>query len=154
MSPDAATPIANYLSGAAIAISLLSLGLTAFLAFRDRSRISAAASYLESFENIADAIYLHVVNDGRRPITIRRLVVESDRGNRFEHKFQRDGRAIRLVESEDIEIALDSENSEIAKWLDSKIAKAQIEDSRGTLYNIEGLVEVLNANAEHLRSAI
>ena len=153
-STDATMNIANYLSGAAISISLLSLGLTAYLAFRDRSHISAAATYLSSFENMADAVYIHIVNDGRRPVTIRRLVVESTTGSRFEFKFQRNGRAIRLVESEDFEMALDSKKSEITSWVEASVEKAYIEDSKGVLYIVEGFAEILNANAENIKNAI
>jgi hypothetical protein len=103
---------------------------------------------------MADAVYLHVVNDGRRAITIRRLVIVSDTGARFEHKFQREGRALRLVESEDVEIALDSNNSEIAKWLTSKMSKAHIEDSTGKLFVVDDLVEILNEHSKTLRNTI
>ena len=153
MSTEASMPIFSYLSVIAIAISMVSLGLHAYLAFRDRAQLSAACSYLCSFEHMTDAVSIHVVNAGRRPLTIRRLVVESDSGGQFKHKFQRaDGRALRLVESEDVEIILDSTNSEIAKWLDSKIFKAYIEDSKGKCHRVEGLVTILNENAQHLRN--
>jgi hypothetical protein len=144
----------DYLSSAAIVISIGSFCLSAYLAFRDRGHVTASAAYLESYEHMTDAVLVHAVNIGRRPVTVRRLIIESIKGEIFEHKLQNDGKPIRLIESEDIEIALDSENSEITKWAATSISIAYLEDSKGRLYEVEGLPEILRERTAQLQGAV
>ena len=136
------------LSASAILISLLSLTLSGYLAFRDRSHLSVKATYLSSWENIADAVFLHIVNDGRRPITARRLIIESLNGKTDQHELKRDERVVGLLESEDFEIALDANNSNIVEWARLQVSKAYVEDSKGRQYNVDGFVNSLGEYAK------
>ena len=132
------------LSASAILISLLSFVLSGYLAFRDRSHLSVDATYLPSWENMSDAIFLHMVNDGRRPITARRLIIEFMNGETEQHELKRAERVVRLLESEDFEIALDTNNSDIVKWTKLQVSRAYVEDSKGRQFNAEGFVKSLN----------
>jgi len=141
-------------SGIAITIALVSLGVSAFVAFRDRGTITAAARYLESYEHISDGVYVHIVNSGRRPVTIRRLLLTTEDGKEIERRIGENGNPVRLLESEDCEFQLNAQNSEIQEWSSSVIKKAVVEDSHGKQYEVSGLVEAINQNAEHLQQAL
>lgn len=143
----------DYLSGAAIGITVISLGLSVYLAIRDRGTVSASARYLPSFQNLSDGIYIHVVNSGRRPVTIRRLLLEAE-GERHEYKLENEKQPVRLMESEDCEFQINPDNSELLKWAKSKITKATVEDSRGNKYRVEDLAEIINANSANIQKAI
>lgn len=142
------------LAGAAIVISLCSLGITAYVAYRDRGTITATSRYLESYQHMSDGIYIHVVNSGRRPVTIRRLLLRPADGNVIERRLGENERPLRLLESEDHEFQLNAQNSDITEWSQLRIAEAVVEDSRGKEYKVAGLVEAINENAEHLHSAL
>ena len=103
--------------------NICSFVLSVYLAFRDRSHLSVEATYSSSWENMADAVFLHIVNDGRRPITPRRLIIETLNGETDQHELKRDDRVVRLLESEDFEIVLDANNSNIVEWADYKYQK-------------------------------
>ena len=142
------------LSGAAITIAIFGFGLSAYIAFRDRGTVTASARYLESYQHMSDGIYVHVVNSGRRPVTIRRLKFTTMAGSTIERPIRENGKPIRLLESEDYEFQLNAQNSEIQEWSRSTITKAVIEDSRGKEYHISELVDAINSNAQHLQSAL
>ena len=141
-------------SGVAVSISLISLCVSIYVALRDRGSITAWARYLSSFENLSDGILVHVVNSGRRPETVRRLLLHTIDGKQYEHKLERGDQAIRLLESEDYEFQINLENSELRNWAESHIVRAQIQSSRGKLYEVENLAAIVNANAETIRKAI
>jgi hypothetical protein len=142
------------LAGFAIVISLFSLGISAYVAYRDHGKVSASARYLESYQHMSDGIYIHVVNSGRRPVTIRRLILKTSDGKVIEEPLRNNKNPIRLLESEDYEFQLNAQNSEIHEWSKSTITKAIVEDSRGKAYNVSNLVEAINSNAEHLQAAL
>lgn len=142
------------LSGIAITISVVSLGLSVFVVFRDKGTVSASSRYLPSFQNLSDGIYVHIVNSGRRPVTVRRLVLEIEDGNSYEHKLEKERQPVRLLESEEYEFQLNPQNSEILKWAESKIVKAVVEDSRGKQFKVEDLAEILNTNSNNIQKAI
>lgn len=142
------------LSGAAIVISLVSLGISAYVAYRDKGTITATSRYLESYQHMSDGIYIHVVNSGRRPVTLRRLLLRATDGSLIERGLGKDERSLRLLESEDHEFQLNPQNSDITEWSQMKFSEAVVEDSRGKKYQITGLVEAINENAEHLQSAL
>ena len=97
---------------------------------------------------MADAVFLHIVNDGRRPITPRRLIIETLNGETDQHELKRDDRVVRLLESEDFEIALDANNSNIVEWARLQVSKAYVEDSKGRKYNADDFVNSLGKYAE------
>ena len=55
------------MSIAALLLSIFSLGFSWYAIFRDRYKLDASAEYLESFENMADAVIIRIANVGRRP---------------------------------------------------------------------------------------
>lgn len=138
------------LSACAILIALFSFALSAYLAFRDRSHLSVEATYLPSWENMSDAIFLHIVNDGRRPLTARRLIVESLNGETDQHDLKRNNKAVRLMESEDFEVGLDANNSNIVEWTRLRISRAYVEDSKGRQFDAHGFVNSLDKFARNL----
>jgi hypothetical protein len=141
------------LSSIAIAIAVVSLGLSIYVAVRDRGTVSASARYLPSFQNLSDGIFIHVVNSGRRPVTVRRLLLEAE-GKSYEHKLEIEKQRVRLMESEDYEFQVNPENSELLKWAESKVVKAVVEDSRGRKYKVEDLAKIINENSTNIQKAI
>ena len=108
---------------------------------------------MSSWENMADAIFLHIVNDGRRPITAKRLILEFLNGEKDQYELKRDERVVRLLESEDFEIALHANNSDIVEWARSQVSKAYVEDSKSRQFNAEGFVKSLSEyakNSQHM----
>lgn len=141
-------------SGIAITIALLSLGISAYVAIRDRGTITATARYLESYQHMSDGVYVHIVNSGRRPVTIRRLLLSTEDGKQIDHRIGENDKPVGLLESENCEFQLNAKNSEILEWSASVIKKAVVEDSRGTKYQVTGLAEAINQNAEHFQQAL
>lgn len=87
-------------------------------------------------------------------MTVRRLVLEIEDGNSYEHKLEKERQPVRLLESEEYEFQLNPQNSEILKWAESKIVKAVVEDSRGKQFKVEDLAEILNTNSNNIQKAI
>ena len=58
----------------------------------------------------------------------RRLIIESLNGKTDQHELKRDERVVGLLESEDFEIALDANNSNIVEWARLQVSKAYVED--------------------------
>lgn len=141
------------LSGIAIAISVVSLGLAIYVTVRDRGAVSASARYLPSFQSLSDGIYIHVVNSGRRPVTVRRLLLEAE-GRSYEHRLEKEKQPVRLMESEDYEFQVNPQNSEMLKWAESKILEAAVEDSRGKKYTVDFLAKIINENSANIQKAI
>jgi hypothetical protein len=142
------------LSGAAIIIAILGLGVSIYVAYRDRSTVTASARYLKSYQDMSDGIYIHVVNSGRRPVTMRRLLLRTSTGSVIEHRLDKDGKPLRLLENEDHKLQLNTQNSKIKEWSQSMISDAIVEDSRGKEYRVIDLAETINRNAKHLQSAL
>lgn len=142
--------VSAYLSGAAIAISVLSLGLSGYLAFRDRGHIMASARYPTRFSPIS----IHAVNSGRRPVTLRRLILKTQDGKRYEYPFLKGESPIRLMESEDHEFPLSVSDTEVQQWAKTKIIKAELADSRGKKYAVEDMVEISNTYAADRTASI
>ena len=138
------------LSASAVLIALLSFALSGYLAFRDRSHLTVEARYLCSYENMSDAIYLHIVNDGRRPITVKRLVIKLLNGETVQYKLKSNDKDVRLMESQDFEMSLDSINSDINEWARMRASKAYVVDSKDRKYNTDGFVDSLSEYARNL----
>lgn len=128
------------LSITAIVISGISFALSAYLAIRDRGDVTASARYPERFKKI----FVHVVNSGRRPVTLRHLIVETQDGARYEYKILNGDAPIRLMESEDHEFPLPSKDTEIDKFAKTKVIAAELEDSRGKKYVVKDLANLIN----------
>ncbi len=67
-------PSTSVLSIIAIAISLVSFGLSSYLTWRDRSRVRAE-SFVRQHERTGEfsSVFVTVTNAGRRPLILRRL---------------------------------------------------------------------------------
>lgn len=145
-------------SGAALAISIISiianLGLGAYVAFRDRGHIVASGRKPEG--PIFDAVLVHAVNTGRRPVTLRRLILKTRDGTSYERPlFSRQGNTVRLMESEDYEFRLDLlEDPDSGKWAATGLVSATLEDSRGKVYQAHDLAEIIGAVARKLHAPI
>ncbi|TNE52540.1 MAG: hypothetical protein EP341_06725 [Sphingomonadales bacterium] len=81
-------------------------------------------------------------------------MITTEDGKEIERRIGENGNPVRLLESEDCEFQLNTQNSELQEWSSSVIKKAVVEDSRGKQYEVSGLVEAINQNAEHLRQAL
>lgn len=103
---------------------------------------------------MADAVFLHLVNDGRRPIIAKRLILVSLNGETDQHELKRDDRVLRLLESEDFEIGLDANNSNIVEWAKLQVLKAYVEDSKGRQYNADGFVNSLGEYAKNIQNPL
>ncbi len=132
--------------------------------FRDRTRLDVSGSYKESFANMADGLYVKIVNSGRRPITLYALVFYGEDGKH--HKFKitnsinerkdslfegRDNRHPSLSESQFFEFLLDSQNFDFGPIELESIKSIKVETSTGNLKEIKGLSKEVNQNAAHLK---
>jgi hypothetical protein len=133
----------NNLSVAAIAISLISLGLSAYIAVRDRGHITASARYPKRFNPVS----VHAVNSGRRPVTLRRLILKTQDGQSYEYPLLNGETPVRLMESEDYEFPLPVSDTEVQQWAKTKIIKAELVDSYGKKHVVEDMVKISNKYA-------
>jgi len=123
-------------SFAAFFVSLASLGVSWFVALRDRRDIVASAKESQAFH----PVIVHIVNVGRRPITIKQLTIKTLNGEVFNLPVENR----RLMESEFYEFEFSPPNDVIKQWSNSKIIKVQVEDSCGKFYMVKSLVELAN----------
>lgn len=63
----------DVLSSFALVVSLGSLSVSAYVAFRDRPRLKVASQFFRASEYGPDRIVLTLINRGRRPIILRLL---------------------------------------------------------------------------------
>ena len=127
----------------AITISILSLGFSIYALIRDKRAVSASAEFLHSFADMANGIHILVTNVGRRPITIRELVLVTSEGEkvplpRGEHK------PVRLLESECYELVVDEKNLPERNWKQSTVRGAVVIDSHRKEYRVSGFVKAFN----------
>ncbi|EMN7239581.1 hypothetical protein ABRZ67_22445 [Vibrio vulnificus] len=146
----------------AIFISILSLSLSLFVAFRDATRFSVVTRYLESFENMSDAVYLKIVNTGRRPITLDRIDFKfSDsptqsiklnthtmrRADPFDNSI---AQPITLSESQFFEFTLDSRTHDFSNYDFSKLVEVKTLISRGKGVSLRTLTKSLRSKGNNL----
>lgn len=148
-----------------ICISVASLCIAFYVMFRDRTRFDVSGSYSESFANMADGIYIKIVNSGRRPITLYSLIFTCKNGQT--HKFritnsigQRAGSPFEggdlglpcLSESQFFEFLLDRSNFDFGICNLETVASIKVESSTGASKQVKGLAEEIKRNAHHLKS--
>lgn len=149
-----------------ICISVASLCIAFYVMFRDRARFDVSGSYRESFANMADGIYIKIVNSGRRPITLYSLVFTCADGKA--HKFRitnsisqgaespfenRDLGQPCLSESQFFEFLLDSTNFDFGACDLESVASIEVESSTGTWKQVKGLAKEVRKNAHYLKSS-
>ncbi|MGD8122966.1 hypothetical protein [Vibrio sp. TRT 2004] len=146
----------------AIFISILSFSLSLFVAFRDATRFAVVARYLESYENMSDAVYLKIVNTGRRPITLDRIDFKFTGGPiqsikldthtmRRTDPFDRSiAQPITLSESQFFELTLDSRVHDFGDFEFSKLAEVKVLISRGRGSSLRALTKSLKSKGHNL----
>ena len=95
-----------------------------------------------------------MVNSGRRPITLRRLIFLREDGTPYEYPLGAKG-SIRLMENEDHEFTLSLlDNEELQRCVMAGIVDAVIEDSHGASWPVEDLLEIVKRNVGKLTAPI
>ncbi len=98
---------ADKLAVYAAVVSTLSVGWNIYNGWRDRYRLRATSYYrnevADDEEGYAGTIYYHVVNHGRRPITIKRVMAKNLTGSM--QRFSEDLN-YRLEEGQDVDFTL------------------------------------------------
>lgn len=148
-------------------IALCSLAISFYVMFRDKRRIDIEASYLNSFEHMADGIYLKVVNSGRRPVTLHKLVfgfsdgdiqetrIHNSINERLSTPFEkRDDSHPCLSESQIFEIRLDSTNFHFDEMKLDKLIFLKLIDSTGKSKKLTSLANSIKTNAKYLKGKI
>jgi hypothetical protein len=140
----------NGFAVAAFVVSMASLALSTYAVVRDRGTITASARYPKRFRKVL----IHVVNSGRRPVTLRRLVLQARGGEHYEYPLLKGEESVRLMESEAFEGPLPAPDQDVSQWANTEFSKCEIEDSRGKKYSVDGLAKLLSEYATDLSTAI
>jgi hypothetical protein len=69
--PDPLAVVALCVAGGSLFVSALSLGLSSYVAFRDRARLKITSQFFEASEYGPDRIITTMMNIGRRPVILR-----------------------------------------------------------------------------------
>lgn len=112
--------VSEYLSVVAITISIASLGVSSYVALRDRARLKIASRFIPESEYGPSYIVAAMVNLGRRPVILRAIggsegdkwaceYLDSSNGGkrlgeheRYEHKFDREATVNSNPDGEDM----------------------------------------------------
>ena len=119
---------------------------------RDRYRVSASASTV-SDRRFTDSVIVHVVNSGRRPLTLRVLFLVARDGTRCEFPFSKQG-PIRLMENQDHEFTLSLLDQDVHRCVAGGLMKTGLMDSRGKEWPVSGLTEIVVRNVRKLTAPI
>ncbi len=126
----------NYLSIAAIVISLISLWFSIYFGFRDRGKIRTNCEILIG-ENTPDVLVVSAVNMGRRPIVITFFGIEYEDGESIANDLGKDGKGIRLGEKEKYEERIKIQYNYLFNDSDSMIYDFWFEDSMNKQYQVK-----------------
>ncbi|WP_175852465.1 hypothetical protein [Burkholderia cepacia] len=97
---EAMPTFAEYMSGAAFAVSLTSLCLSGHVAFRDRARLNVSSKFIPASDYGPDRIVVTMVNTGRRPVILR-LIGGADAAGKWSAEYLgREDGGLRLGEHE------------------------------------------------------
>jgi len=130
------------------------LGSLCWVATRDTYRVAVEGRYLSSFEHLSDGIYIRVVNSGRRPVTLRYLVLSLKTGEKHELPINPadPNHHPLLAESQFYEVQYNDKNIDFGEVPWGQVTRVEIEESRGWRYEIADLAEVISENADYLSS--
>ncbi len=146
-----------------ICIAVVSLCIAFYALFRDRTRFDVFGSYIESFANMVDGIYIRIVNSGRRPITLHRItfICKGGKAHKFKISNSIGARASSPFDNQDLshpclnesqlfEFMLDSTNFDFSSFEIESVIKVLIESSTGSSIEVKGLAADIKKNAHHL----
>ncbi|WP_157776341.1 hypothetical protein [Burkholderia stabilis] len=102
---------AEYMSGAAFAVSFASLCVSGHVAFRDRARLSVFSKFIPASDYGPNRIVVTMVNTGRRPVILR-LIGGADAAGKWSAEYlgHKDG-GLRLGEHERYEHTFNKEDT-------------------------------------------
>jgi hypothetical protein len=133
------------ISSIALSLSVISLGLSLYVIRRDKGVSATASACMDSNELIGYKIGIYVVNLGRKPTTLRGIMVENYNGEVFRHKLKDEkGEHIKLSQSDFYEFFLTQDNSEITEWAKSKIKSVKIVDSSDDTWDVKDFANTIN----------
>lgn len=128
----------DILSSIAIVVSLGSLGVSAYVAFRDRPRLKVSGQFFRASRNDPSRIVLTLINVGQRPVILRQLGGTSKVG-KWSVAFPGQGPGgLRLGEHERYEHTIKKEDTvsfDVDKD-DTSLGSLWIEDSLGNRYHV------------------
>lgn len=128
----------DVLSSVALVVSLGSLSVSAYVAFRDRPRLKVSSRFLRASEYGPDRIVLTLINAGRRPVILRLLGGTSKIGKWSATFLGKDEGGLRLGEHEHYEHTIEKEDT-VTFDLDSDDIVFEclwVEDSLGNRYHV------------------
>lgn len=127
----------DYLSIAAILISIAGFALSFFVVFRDRPRLKVTSKYLDACEYGAAKIQVVLTNRGRRPVIVR-LLGGHDSNREYGGKFFKpDEGGLRLGEDERHELYIERDDTVLFAPDDDVVYDEMwVEDSLGNRHAI------------------
>jgi hypothetical protein len=133
------------ISSISLSLSAISLGLSLYVIRRDKGVSATASACMDGNELIGYKIGVYIVNLGRKPVTLRGIVVENYDGEVFRHRLKdvKDDN-IKLSQSEFYEFILAQDNSEITQWAKSKIKSVKVVDSSGDAWEVKDFANTIN----------
>lgn len=127
----------NYLSVAAILISIAGFGLSFFVVFRDRPRLKVTSSYFDAWEQGPAKIQVVLINRGRRPVILRLLGGHDSDGEYGGTFLKHDEGGLRLGEHERHELYIERDDTVLFAPDDDVIYEEMwVEDSLGNRHTI------------------
>lgn len=133
------------ISTVALLLSAFSLCLSLYVIRRDKGLSASINTYVDANELLGYKIGIYIVNIGKDPRTVRKLVLTSDDGEKFEHVIRNDkGGLLKLAQSDFYEHLLDQRNSSIIEWAKSKLKHVEIQDSYGDSFEVKDFANAIN----------
>lgn len=144
------------ISSISLFLSIASLCISLYAIHRNQGLSASANAYINTHELLGYTLGIYLVNMGISPVTIRKLIIEQQNGEKFEHLIKGEaGNRLKLAQSEFHELILTQSNSALVDWVKFKIKSAQILDSYGKTWEVKDFAEIINHHhhSENLRPA-
>lgn len=133
------------ISSISLLLSFVSLCVSLYVMRRDQGLSASANAYMDPHELLGYTLGIYLVNTGKNPLTIRKLVIEQQNGDKFEHPVRdKTGNPLKLAQSEFHELFLTQNNSALTEWVKLQIKSAKALDSYGKTWNVKDFAEIIN----------
>jgi hypothetical protein len=128
----------DYLSIAALVISVASVSFSIYFGVRDRSRLKAKSQFYTAWEQSEARMVVRAVNRGRRPIILTMLGGYYEDGSWQGTHLGEHPVGLRLAENERFEETIGSEHHILYNIHESRITDLWFEDTLGRRYKVKG----------------
>jgi hypothetical protein len=132
----------------ALIVSFTSLGVSAFVALRDRGRLCVKSKFF-SYEDGTASIQVEAVNKGRRPIILKRLTFEYEDGSQRNECVGDYEKGMRLGEHEAFSEQIDRMHRMLLSEDSAALTDLWFVDSIGRKHRVKGTKKNLRLFFKH-----